>query len=167
MIYQATYQDRPHFLRLWAEHRKEQRDLGDSLHATTRNLLNFAGYFDSYTMGQMFGFCLLWTPDGEETPQGIIMFGEETKIGEWDTDRPKCAILWGVYVCPEYRGQGMGLKLELAALPVGIKMGFRYIETMVLTINKHGEKVALDFGTTAESERHVADGWEIAKKLGI
>ena len=162
---QATYEDRPAFLSLWMEFMEEERKDGSPIHATTRNLLNYAGYFDAYMMGQNKGLCMFWKPQLLDPPVAVVLCGEEFKLGEWDTDRPNCAILWGVYVRPEFRGRNIGLGLELAGLPVGLKLGFHYIETMVRTTNKYGEINALAFGTEAVSQLHVADVREVAKEL--
>ena len=165
VIIKANYEDRPKFLEIWMEFMKEERKGGSYIHTTTKNLLNYVGYFDAYTMGQMFGACLFWMPQPGDTPKGVIMVGEGIKIGEWDTDRPECAILWGVYVYPEFRGSNIGLELEQAACPEALKLGFHHVETTVRLANKGGERVALAFGTKAESELHVADLRERMKEL--
>ena len=93
------------------------------------------------------------------------MIGEEFKVGEWDTDRPNCAILWGVYVYPEFRGSRIGLELERAAGSESLKLGFHHIETTIRLANKVALGGSERFGTKAESELHVADLRERMKEL--
>ena len=165
-IRETTYQDRQDFLRLWAEYLTEQRKQGSFTHDSKRNLMNFRSYFDSYTLGNLHGFTLFWTPAESEAPQGVVMAGEDWGgMSEWDTDREKTAVLWGVYVRPEYRGKGIGLELEFAALPVGLRLGFTHVETMVRTGNEHGSDMAFGFGTKPYAALHLADLRDIQKSL--
>ncbi len=145
---------------------EEERKDGSHVHATTRNLLNFADYFDSYTQGRLFGFCMFWIQAGE--PQAVMLIGEHTSHAfgkDWDTDREKCAIVWGVYVRPEHRGKNIGLELERTGCPVILKLGFSHVETMVRAKNNHAEKMALDLGTHIEAHMHVGSIQEIQRLI--
>ena len=143
----ATAADRPHFLRLWRAFLTEQRELGSHIHATENNVQRNCQVFDAYCGGGLAGFTLLWIPPGDAQPEGLIMAGETPAPMVLDTDLGRSGLLWGVYVSPEYRGLGIGLSLEFAALPLGIDYGFDTVETSVRTTNTHGERMASGFGT--------------------
>ena len=165
-IREAVYEDRAIFLRLWASYLSDQHKNGSMTLDTNRNLINFRSYFDAYTLGDLDGFILLWTPPESEDPQGVVMAGEDTGGSKWwDVAHEKTAILWGVYVDPEYRGKGIGLQLEFAALPVGLRIGFTHVETMVRTVNEHGSDMAFGFGTAPYATMHIADLREVQTAL--
>lgn len=163
VIVNAVYEDRPKFLDIWMEMIQQERDSGSHIHATTKNLLNYARYFDAYTRGQMFGGCLFWMPQPWEPPQAVIMFGEDFKTEDWDTDRPSCATLWGGYVRPEFRRQNIGREMMYAICPELLKLGFHNIETRVRVENKGGHREALALGLEFESHLYVGDLTKIVK----
>ena len=165
MIREATRHDRPAFLQLWQEYQKEQREHGSHVHDSLANLMIHRDLFDAYVTGSLFGFCLFWTPNKMTEPQACVMAGEPWGESRWETDLGKTATLWGVYVHPEHRGGGIGLKLERAALPVGLNMGFKTVETFVLVGNPHGERIALGFGTEPRMAWHTADLQQVADSL--
>ena len=162
VIVNAVYEDRPKFLDIWMEFLKEQREAGSYIHDTTKNLLNYTGYFDAYTMGQMFGTCLFWMEQPWDAPQAVIMAGQDYKVSSWDTDRPSCAIVWGEYVRPEFRRKNIALELMKTICPELLKLGFHHVESRVRLGNKGGEKIALSVGEV-ESHLYVGDLKEIVK----
>ncbi len=154
MIRSATIRDRPQFLYLWGKFLSDQRKNGSHLLDTPRNLHQFQGYFESYTFGALHGMVLFWHPEGEPEPVAVVMAGEEAHPSVWETDLGRMAILWGVWVDPEFRGQGITAKLFARAKVLGEEIGFETVETQVRLGNDHGERVALAFGTRAHSEVH-------------
>ena len=142
---------------------KQEREAGSHIHATTKNLLHYTGYFDGYTMGHMFGGCLFWMPQPWEPPQAVIMFGEDTGTERWDTDRLSCATLWGGYVRPEFRRKNIGKEMMYAMCPELLKLGFKHLETRVRVENKGGHREALALGLEFESHLYVGDLREIVK----
>jgi GNAT superfamily N-acetyltransferase len=122
----------------------DQRKDGSVVHDSLHNLNFFRGYFDSYVMGSRFGFCLLWYPEDDPTPRGLLLAGEFFEAPALETDLGKVGKVWGVYVEPEHRGEHIGKQLEAYALPLGLKMGFESIETTVRSNNPAG--LTLDLG---------------------
>ena len=163
VIVNAVYEDRPKFMDIWMEMMKQEREAGSYIHDTTKNLLNYTGYFDTYTMGQLFGTCLLWMEQPWESPQAVIMAGEDFKTEAWDTDRRSSATLWGGYVRPEFRRKNIGKEMMYAICPELLKLGFSHVETRVRVDNKGGHREALDLGLEFESHLYVGDLGEIVK----
>lgn len=153
MIHQATLTDRPDFLRLWAEHMAEQEKDGSHVLATTGNLYRQLENFEAYVTESVNGLCLFYKV--ESTAVAVVLAGEIIGINEWETDMGKIASLWGVYVQPSYRGQGMGVKLFKRAMEMGLEMGFDTVETYVRTDNPHGQRVAKAFGTIPYLQQHL------------
>jgi len=155
MIRQATLHDRPHFLALWSEYMTEQEKAGGHILANRRNLYQHLDIFESYVEGVVPGTCLLWEPGTTEIPVGLTLAGEFAGGEEWERSLGKVASLWGVYVQPAYRGQGIAVKLFQRALGIGLELGFDTIETYVRTENEHGQRVAKAFGTVPHLEQHI------------
>lgn len=154
MIRHATLQDRTTFLKLWGAHLLEQEKDGSKLLATTSNLYKLLDYFESYVGGSLFGIVSIVEEDGEAI--GICMAGEFATDDHWDTTLGKLANLWGVYVEPDHRGNGLGVKLFATVLERGRELGFDAVETYVRVDNKHGQRVAKAFGTKVYIEQHIA-----------
>jgi GNAT superfamily N-acetyltransferase len=166
VIREATRLDRPEFLRLYYDYLLEERKLGSSLPASLHNLTFFRKYFDAYTMGCLFGACLLWFPDEEpETPRGLALVGEEWETPGWETDLGRVCYIWGLYVEPPYRGRGVGLQLGQFGIKRGIEIGFDTVRTAVLYSNQHGENAALKFGTEPYATCHSANIKELNDRL--
>jgi ribosomal protein S18 acetylase RimI-like enzyme len=154
MIRHATMQDRTRFLQLWGAHILEQEKDGSKLLATTANLYKFLDYFESYIQGSLFGIVSIAEVDGESV--GVCMAGEFAQEDTWDTTLGKLANLWGVYVEPEHRGKGLGVKLFATVLERGRELGFDAVETYVRVDNEHGQRVAKAFGTKVYIQQHIA-----------
>ena len=89
--------------------------------------------------------CLLWYPEGEtEKAEGVLLAGEYFDPPGLETDYGKTANLWGVYVAPEHRGNKVAARLQAYALPLGIKLGFDAMTTVVRVDNPAG--LSLDIG---------------------
>lgn len=126
----GTQQHRPIFLILWKEYLKEQYDKGAPYVANDWNLLTFLKLYDSYDRGSLFGGTLFAHEDDQWV--GLLMGGEDYPNGaQVETRWGKTATVWGVYIIPEYRKQGIGLKLTLAAQQRAKDMGF---DTMISTV---------------------------------
>jgi ribosomal protein S18 acetylase RimI-like enzyme len=150
----AQLSDRAEFLRLWSDHLVEQEKDGSKLLATTNNLYRYLDYFENYIMGSLFGMTYFYVLDGKRV--GVCMSGEFALPDDWDTTLGKLAVLWGVYVEPEHRGKGIGVKLFASVLESGKELGFDAVETYVRVNNKHGRQVAKAFGTQVYLEQHIA-----------
>lgn len=96
----AKLTDRPHFMRLWDAHLREQHALGSHLLPTKRNLLYYQRLCEAYINGYLFGTVLLWEDD---IPQGITMSGQDWGEPGLDYDIGTQAYGWGIYVSPDYR----------------------------------------------------------------
>ena len=144
-ISEATLQDRPHFMRLYSEFQKDQREKGSYFLPSTHNLNLAKNMFEKYAEGQVEGFTLLWTPE-EGEPVAILMAGSDINPNHWELSLEKLAILWSVYVQPSHRGQGLTMKLFKRAWEMGVGMGYQTIVTYALVGNTHGERVAYAAG---------------------
>jgi ribosomal protein S18 acetylase RimI-like enzyme len=150
----AQLSDRAEFLRLWSEHLFEQEKDGSKFLATTNTLYRFLDYYESYINGSLFGVIYFYVVDGKKV--GVCMGGEFAIPDAWDTTLGKLAVLWGVYVEPEHRGKGIGVKLFAALFSHAKELGFDAIETYVRVDNEHGKRVAKAFGTKVYIEQHIA-----------
>jgi len=112
--------------------------------------------FESYVEGNLFGMCVMARPGPEADPVGACLAGELANRDEFETDLGKLATLWGVYVDPDHRGKGFGVKMFQEALKLGLEMGFDSVETYVRITNTHGQRVAGAFGTTPYMQQHIA-----------
>jgi GNAT superfamily N-acetyltransferase len=145
-------------MRLFMEYLIEERKLGSHLKDNLHNLNYFRKYFDAYTVGSLFGECLFWFPNGEnEIPKAFALVGEQWKPVGWDSDLGRTCMIWGLYVEPEYRGQGIGLQLGKYGIKRGMEIGFDTVETIVLTDNIYGENSTLKFGTKPFATYHLAN----------
>ena len=153
MIRLATLADRPSFMRLWAAHMAEQEKQGSKLLASTSNLYRHLEMFEAYVLGITAGMCHIQSCDGEDV--GIVMAGECLGGSNWETKMGRMATLWGVYVEPSHRGQGIAVKLFQACLAEGLKMGFDSVETYVRLDNPHGQQVADAFGIKPYQTQHL------------
>ncbi len=153
MIRTATLTDRSTFLLLWSEHMVEQEKDGSHLLATTRNLYKHLETFESYVTGCTNGTCIFY--EVNDKPIALVLAGAFQGLDEWETDMGKIATVWGVYVQPSYRGQGMAVKLFQQCLKTALEMGFDSVETYVRVNNAHGQRVAKAFGTTPYLQQHL------------
>ncbi len=154
MVKECTLADRGHFSSLYLEFLKDQAEQGSHLLPTLHNLSIFRGLFESYINGTLFGLCLLWWPEGDPAPTGVLLAGEDRSPSEWDTDLGKTANFWGVYVQPSHRGQGITMKLMQRSLEMGQEMGIQTIRTYVNSRNTHGDRVARAAGASPHMEEH-------------
>jgi ribosomal protein S18 acetylase RimI-like enzyme len=153
MIRSATLQERPAFMRLWAEHLEEQEKDGSHLLATRGNLYRFLDYFESYIGGSLFGLCVVCEVDDDLV--GVVLAGEFATPDNWETSLGKLGTLWGVYVIPPFRGRGIGVKLFARAKEMGVEMGFDTIETYIRVNNPQGKAVAAAAGTAVYIQQHL------------
>lgn len=172
MIRTGTLADRSAFLLLWSEHMVEQEKDGSHVRATRANLYRQLDNFEAYVNGVVSGLCLFH--EVNDKPVALVLAGETIGLNDWDTDMGKVASLWGVYVQPSYRGQGIGVKLFQRAFELGLEMGFDAVETYIRMDNPHGQRVAAAFGTAPYLQQHlvslhdpkVLDNDEAHKALG-
>jgi len=130
----------------------ENRKGGCHLVESLPNLHYFLEFFESYVQGRVRGFCLFWQTG--DSPVGVTMVGTTNFPDRWETDLGDIANLWGVYVDPPARGQGITMKLFARALEMGREMGFDTAETYVRPENEHGQRLTKAFGTRCYSEQH-------------
>ena len=155
MIRSATLQDRPHFLRLWAQFTQDQEKAGSHMLANLNNLYRYLNHFEAYTMGSRLGSCLLCQPEDSDEPIAITMGGELGGGDEFDTNLGKVATMWGVYVSPEFRGRGIGLKLVAGGQKSLLELGFDVVETYTRAENSQAMTLGTESGTTVYAVQHV------------
>ncbi len=154
MIRLGTFEDRPHFLWLWARLLESQRKLGSPVLPNLCNLYHCLDAFESYTGGNVPGCVVFWWPKESEEPVGVVMGGAELAPNHWETDLGRLATLWGVYVDPEYQGQGIGLKMFVEILRVGRELGFDSVETHIISGNEHGREIAEASGARPHNSQY-------------
>ena len=126
----GTKDHRAVFLSLWKEFLREQYGKGGPYLPTDHNLLTFLQMYDAYDRGSLFGGCVFAREDDRWV--GLLLGGEDYPNGRTPETRwGKVATTWGVYIIPEYRRKGIGLKLTQAAQQYAKDMGF---DTMISTI---------------------------------
>lgn len=152
-------------MRLFQEYLIEERKQGSHLVDSTHNLNYFRKYFDAYVIGSLFGSCLLWFPEGDTTPRGMALVGEQWEPAGWESDLGRSCVIWGLYVEPAYRGKGISLQLGEFGIQRGIEIGFDTVTTSVLDDNTNGENAALKFGTKPYATYHSANLKELSEKL--
>ena len=140
MIRTATLSDRPDFLRLWAEFMAEQEKEGSHILATTNNLYRMLETFESYVTGGTGGLCLFWKTE-EGSPVAVTMVGELPSSDMWDTTFGKTATLWGVYIQPSHRNEGITRELFRHAFGVVSGMGFDSVETYIRADNLQAQEI--------------------------
>lgn len=155
MIRQATLDDRPEFLRLWQAYLTTQRKEGNYLWDNLHNLHLFLGFFEAYVQGSLKGCVVLCQPEEVDHPVGVAMGGQTVDRPEWETDLGETAILWGLYVEPEYRGRGISAKLFQRAREYGLSVGIQTIETVILDVNAPGKAAADLVGLTSNSRGYL------------
>jgi GNAT superfamily N-acetyltransferase len=144
-IRRATIKDRATFLGLWKEFMLEQEKLGSPVRVTDDNLRLYANLFESYEIGSLFGACLLAYQ--KDRPVGLILAGEQPPGGlPLETKYGKSATLWGVYVQPEYRRQGIAKKLQDAGPTVLRTMGFKTLFSSLIYGSEIATANALSWG---------------------
>lgn len=156
MFYLGKLSDRPHFLRLWSRHMTDEEKNGGHTIANLRNLYRCLDRFENYAYGSQLGMTVFYRPGPDKEPVGVVMAGELSPVDEFETDVGKLATLWGVYVDPEYRGQGLALKLFKRIWEEGLSRGFDAVETYVRFNNPHGKRVAEAFGCTPHMQQYIA-----------
>lgn len=154
MIRRGRMEDRPHFLRLWARFLEEQRKLGSHVLPNLRNLYHCLEAFESYTAGNVPGGVVFWWPKDLDGPVAGVMGGANLGPNDWDTDLGQLATLWGVYVDPEYQGQGIGLKIFGEIAKIGVEMGFDSVETFVIEGNGPGAEIAVASGAKPHTQQY-------------
>lgn len=137
--------DRSRFLRLWKAFMIEHRGAGADLEPTETNLLEFLHIYDSYTAGSLFGMALLATAGPEGEAVGVLLGGEDPP--NWRFESPdRVATLWGVYVVPGWRRQGVGWALQGEAVKEALRQGFTRVRSLVLEGYTVGEANAFGWG---------------------
>lgn len=153
-------------MRLYMDYLIEERKDGSHLLDTIHNLNFFRRYFDAYVMGSLFGACILWYPDNEpEIPRGLALVGEQWEKPGWETDLGRMCYIWGLYVEPPHRGNGVSLQLGEFGIRRGVEIGFDTVETTVRDLNPQGEGATLKFGTKPYAMYHIANIKELHNKL--
>jgi len=138
VIWAAVPGDRHHFVELWKAYLEEAREGGSSLHADDHNLRVFRGYFDSYTRGDLPGAVLFWSARPGDSPSAVLMWGKNAGEPIWHDDHNGVANMWGIYVAPEHRSEGVALRLCAHAVPLGPDFGFTGASTVVRVDNPLG-----------------------------
>ena len=142
----ATLANRGHFLYLWKRYMEESAEQGSHVLANDSNLREFLYIFESYCAGSMFGVVeMAWGPSSK--PLGITMAGEYPGGPRLETTLGRTAIVWGVYVDPEYRQSGMATSLTDAGALNLLKQNFDSIYSDVLAGNEAGLANAKSNGT--------------------
>lgn len=154
MIREATLEDRAEFLRLWASHMAEQEKDGSFLCANRHNLYRYLEFFESYTLGNTDGICIVYACD-DGSLAGVILTGEFPGPNDWEVSLGKLATLWGVYVQPSHRGQGISMKLTAKCFEIGRERKFDAVETFVRVSNVHGQRISRAAGNQVHMEQHI------------
>jgi GNAT superfamily N-acetyltransferase len=141
----ATYDDLPHFRRLWRQFLGDIHLHYGGLEPCTQNLWFFKDLFTSYTRGSLFGVCVLWE-DEEGVPRGITLLGEDTVPSPFKTSFGRVAHLRGVYIEPEHRKQHLAHEILRFAEPHLIELGFNSGQTMIGVGNEVSEQLARSLG---------------------
>jgi GNAT superfamily N-acetyltransferase len=131
--------DREVFLKLWEANLVEQYHNGSGLRASDHNLAQFGKLYDAYTSGRLAGTVVFATTPASVEPIGVAMGGDSFMPNTWETDDPKTAILWGVYVDPAHRGQGIGHQMEVWGEPHLKGLGFKAAASVVRPNNPGGQ----------------------------
>ena len=134
----ATAGQRQDFVNLWGEFLREARKGGSSLHADDYNLKVFRDYFDAYATGELRGLTIFWRPTQDDPPAAILLGGEVYGDPVWHDDHTGTATMWGIYVLPEHRKLGLGVKMCEMAIPVLRDLGFSGACTTVRVDNPLG-----------------------------
>lgn len=143
----ATWADLPVFIQLWNRFLADEYSRGGLILPTEENTREFVRIFQAYTQGSLFGFCVVASRGG--VPVGLLMAGENFPGGAaFETVTGKCAILWGVYVEPEYRRQGVSWLLHEKALIYANELGFDSTISEVLLGDEAAEPNAFHWGAT-------------------
>lgn len=112
---------------------------GSVILPTEENLREFLGLFESYTVGSLHGFCLLAEPPGAPAV-GCVLVGEEPGLGlHLKTTIGRLAMLWGVYVEPEWRRRGVAWKLQDDGMIHIQGWGFDTVSSQVLLSSPEAE----------------------------
>ena len=154
MIRPATLDDRAHFLRLWAQFLEEQRKAGSHILPTLPNLYRCLNVFERYTRGDQYGVCLFWEPEGGE-PVGMTMGGSDIEPNQWETDLGELCTLWGVYVDPSHRKEGIANKLTEAIFQRALEWGADHFETYILNNNAGSQKLIAGADSTPHISRYI------------
>jgi GNAT superfamily N-acetyltransferase len=113
-------QDTQSFQCLWQKFAEQQFEEGSLALPNERNLEFHTSLFYDYVGGQVPGLVLLVSDGSKDVGlhmEGVIRGGLELSIGRY-------TMLWGDYLLPAYRGQGISHKLYEAAMKWTYEQGF-------------------------------------------
>jgi GNAT superfamily N-acetyltransferase len=123
-IRQAQWEDRPIFAELWSHYLEDNyHEAGGQVLPSDENKLAYLKLFDSYTRGSLYGLVILAFDN--ERPVGVLLAGEEPPSGFYlDTDLGRIIEIWGVWVDPDYRKQGISTRMAAQGQKLAIELGF-------------------------------------------
>jgi len=113
-------QDGHSFRELWQKFMEQQLEEGSLQLANEYNLELYMSLFYSYVGGKVPGQVLVVSDGNKDVGiylEGVIVGGFELTIGSY-------TMLWGCYLLPEYRGQGITHKLYEMAMEWTYEQGF-------------------------------------------
>lgn len=114
-------QDEPSFRELWQQFAKQQAEEGSLQLPNERNLEIHVSMFHTYVRGLVPGLVLLASDGNKDV--GFHMEGE-FEDGGFDLSIGRYTMLWGDYLLPEYRGQGISHKFYQAAMEWTYEQGY-------------------------------------------
>lgn len=123
------------FKKLWGDFLKEQETLGSMIKGSERNLDIFTTIFTKYVEEKDYEGVALFI--GEVA---VLMAGDNGTQAEL-TIGHKPANVWGIYVAPDQRGKGLGVKLYEEGFKQLKAMGFDAVFGNILNDNICSENI--------------------------
>jgi GNAT superfamily N-acetyltransferase len=112
VVREATRDDAPEFASMWLKLLYDNAQWAPTSDVpTTENLKHYMEIFHEYVSGYKDGIVMLAFDD--DTPVGGLMGGEADFMTQRQLGR--CAFIFGEWVHPDHRNQGVARELELAA----------------------------------------------------
>lgn len=154
LVEPVTTHTRADFMRLWAQYLEEIHTQGGLVLPTPENLQVFGDLLSSYVRGNLFGFGLLaHLPEEGRPPAGCLLLGENPGAGlPLRTTLGKTATLWGVYVHPTHRRNGVARQLQDYGRPLTKELGFQSVVSDLLD-NPVAKANALNWGAQLSGAR--------------
>ena len=130
VITAATSKDREPFLQQWLQYLHEAHATGSPVLPNPYNMVQFRSLYDSYTVGSLRGFAIQ-ALDPDSQVMGVVMAGESPGGFHLETNRGKLLEVWGVYVQPQARRQGLAHKMHDYGHKLAIELGFDGVVSQV------------------------------------
>lgn len=152
----ATPADIPRLTEATRQYLTEQAKLGGTVLLTPRTLDFYRDLLRSYLMGSLFGTVVI-AEDPDRHLAGFALAGEPTSPPSIDTSYGKMLVVWLVWVAPEHRQSGLGLKMLLYGQPYAVSQGFETAVMHVREGNPMGQGLTESFGATPHEQAYLFD----------